>query len=203
VLSDTLTAGWAVPLRGSAASAPEGTSIDAFLRVIRAAEDRLPQHERLDTRLMISRLRKLFYGGRGWDEHLERALAEPGARLTIALLDVDGLKTLNDSQGHAAGDALLVGAAQSWRRLLGPADVLARNGGDEFAVCFAGQTEDDVATTCARLRSSLPGGHTCSVGCAAARPGDTAHTLSRRADVRLYEDKRTRVRVVGPRYAAS
>ena len=70
MLSDTLTAGWAVPLRGSAASAPEGTSIDAFLRVIRAEEDRLPQHERLDTRLMISRLRKLFYGGRGWDEHL-------------------------------------------------------------------------------------------------------------------------------------
>ena len=70
MLSDTLTAGWAVPLRGSAASAPEGTSIDAFLRVIRAEEDRLPQGERLDTRLTISRLRKLFYGGRGWDEHL-------------------------------------------------------------------------------------------------------------------------------------
>ena len=59
-----------MPLRGSGAGAPRATDLDAFLRVLRAEEERLPPQERLDTRLMISRLRKLFYGGRGWDEYL-------------------------------------------------------------------------------------------------------------------------------------
>lgn len=65
-----LATGWDVPLRGAAAAAPPAIDLEAFLRVMRAEEDRLPRSERLDAKLTITRLRKLFYGGRGWDEHL-------------------------------------------------------------------------------------------------------------------------------------
>ena len=71
-----LTTGWGVPLRGTAAAAPPAIDLEAFLRVVRAEEDRLPRSERLDAKLTITRLRKLFYGGRGWDEHLIPHAAE-------------------------------------------------------------------------------------------------------------------------------
>jgi len=75
-----LVTGWEVALRGSVATASPGAGLDAFLQVVRDEEDRLPRHERLDAKLMITRLRKLFYGGRGWDEHLI-----PGAAQVTAL----------------------------------------------------------------------------------------------------------------------
>ena len=70
VLSQTLATGWDVALRAGAGRAPHAVELDEFLRVLRDEEDRLPPRERLDTKLTITRLRKLFYGGRGWDEHL-------------------------------------------------------------------------------------------------------------------------------------
>jgi diguanylate cyclase (GGDEF)-like protein len=127
---------------------------------------------------------------RGWDEYLDRALESGDVALTVAMLDVDDLKTVNDTEGHAAGDVLLAGAAAGWRGVLRADDVLGRLGGDEFIVGFPGKSEGDVAAIGNRLRQSLPDGHTCSVGFASARPGDTAQTLTERADARLYEDKR-------------
>lgn len=76
MLSQKDATGWDVPLRGTAAPAPRAAALDAFLRVIRAEEDRLARRERLDTKLMITRLRKLFYGGHGWDEYLIPGAAE-------------------------------------------------------------------------------------------------------------------------------
>lgn len=73
------TTGWDVPLRARG-SAPTAIALDAFLRVVRGEEDKLPRDERLDAKLMITRLRKLFYGGRGWDEYLI-----PGAAAVPAL----------------------------------------------------------------------------------------------------------------------
>jgi hypothetical protein len=70
VLTQTLAPGWDVALRGAASSSAAATELDAFLSVIREQEDALPRRERLNAKLMITRLRKLFYGGRGWDEHL-------------------------------------------------------------------------------------------------------------------------------------
>lgn len=52
------------------------TKLEAFLEVIRDEERRLPRREQLDTSLMITRLRKLFYGGHGWDRHLIPGAAE-------------------------------------------------------------------------------------------------------------------------------
>lgn len=129
---------------------------------------------------------------RGWDEHLALRLDQALPDVTVALLDIDGLKKLNDSAGHAAGDRLLRDAATAWREVVRPQDTVARIGGDEFAICFDGQSEAEVDSISARLRASLPDGHTCSVGISSARAGDTPQSLVERADSRLYADKRRR-----------
>jgi hypothetical protein len=82
-----LTTGWDVPLRARSAAAPAATELDAFLRVIRREEDKLASHERLDTKLMITRLRKLFYGGRGWDEYLIPGAAAVAPLYRFAVAD--------------------------------------------------------------------------------------------------------------------
>lgn len=73
-------------LRSSAGAAPRAPALAAFLQVVEDEEDRLPRGERLDTKRMITRLRKLFYGGTGWDEHLIPGAAEvpPLYRFTMA-----------------------------------------------------------------------------------------------------------------------
>ncbi|MGY1753432.1 putative bifunctional diguanylate cyclase/phosphodiesterase [Blastococcus sp. SYSU D01042] len=64
---------------------------------------------------------------------VERVLAErPDARLTLAFVDLDRFTLVNDSLGHAAGDRVLVGFARRLAAVTGPADALARFGGDEF-----------------------------------------------------------------------
>jgi diguanylate cyclase (GGDEF)-like protein len=63
-----------------------------------------------------------------------RRARRTGTTLTVATFDVDDLKEVNDGHGHAAGDALLVCVAIAWRRVLRSTDLVARIGGDEFAV---------------------------------------------------------------------
>lgn len=74
---------------------------------------------------------------RGWDEQLARELARArrsGEALSVALLDLDDFKALNDAHGHQAGDRLLLEAAAAWYGQLRDVDILCRWGGDEFAV---------------------------------------------------------------------
>ncbi|BBX19350.1 diguanylate cyclase [Mycolicibacterium duvalii] len=74
---------------------------------------------------------------RGFFDHAERALRRcrgNGGRCLLAFLDIDDLKSVNDTDGHDAGDSLLVAAARVLRSLLGPTDIAARLGGDEFCV---------------------------------------------------------------------
>lgn len=74
---------------------------------------------------------------RALDEELGHALASArrsGLDLTVAIVDLDGLKAVNDTEGHAAGDAALVSLVATLRSVLREADTLYRTGGDEFVV---------------------------------------------------------------------
>ena len=119
---------------------------------------------------------------------------------TLALLDLDYFKPINDELGHAAGDRALKTFAGLVRNELRPGDVFARLGGDEFALFFPRTAMDGavriVSSIYDRLKSSpfQYGGtsrtFSTSAGLAASQEGDSLETLKRRADDALYEAKR-------------
>ncbi len=112
--------------------------------------------------------------------------------LIAAFIDVDHLKEINDSRGHAAGDDMLVAVARALRSRLRAYDLVIRYGGDEFVVSVAGLTLADAAQRFALLNASLgeaPGGGSVSVGLAELRPNDLPEELVGRADAALYRDR--------------
>jgi diguanylate cyclase (GGDEF)-like protein len=119
----------------------------------------------------------------------EHAIAQrSGNQLTIAVLDLDGFKQINDLHGHGVGDRLLVDLAHSWQKRLRAGDILARHGGDEFVLLLPA-TEVQVAdVVIERLRDErLP--VRWSTGICAWRPEDSLAQCLARADERLYEVK--------------
>ena len=123
------------------------------------------------------------------------------AALAVALIDIDNFKRLNDSLGHAAGDAALQRLAATVRERLRPVDHLARFGGEEFVVLLPGSTADEAQGALTRLQRSLSAAlfeHdgrevfvTFSAGVTAWRSGEPLETALERADEALYEAKRT------------
>ncbi|MBI5334036.1 MAG: GGDEF domain-containing protein [Burkholderiales bacterium] len=123
-----------------------------------------------------------------------------GQPLTVALIDLDFFKRINDTQGHAAGDAVLCGFADLARARLRETDAVARWGGEEFLVLLR---ETDIQapalTALDRLREQLreralvPGAPQWrldfSAGVAARRPGESLSALLERADRALYAAK--------------
>jgi diguanylate cyclase (GGDEF)-like protein len=95
---------------------------------------------------------------RGLEEALDRETARArrtGGSVCLALIDLDRFKVLNDTRGHAAGDAALRDIADLLVRGLRATDVAGRWGGDEFAVVFGGLPEDYARDVIDRLRSTL------------------------------------------------
>jgi diguanylate cyclase (GGDEF)-like protein len=126
---------------------------------------------------------------RAWDEVLASATTSGIRQLCVAVIDIDHFKTYNDSEGHQAGDKLLQDAAAAWRQALRGGDIVARYGGDEFAVMMP---ECDIAKAkgvAERLCKALPGGRTTSVGVAQWDGLEDAESLVARADQALYEAK--------------
>jgi diguanylate cyclase (GGDEF)-like protein len=120
-----------------------------------------------------------------------RALAERDEQpVSIALIDLDQFKRVNDLQGHAAGDELLVDLGRAWRAELRGSEVLARFGGDEFALVMAGAAPDGAAEALARLRTASAA--EWSVGLVEWEPGESLDRALARADAELYRAKRAR-----------
>ena len=139
---------------------------------------------------------------RALDADLERALRDArqeGRPLTVMVLDLDGMKLINDTQGHERGDTLLRAFAARLRANYRSADLAYRTGGDEFAMIFPGGDRQTIQSTLGKLQAAVQGvreagfpGIDASVGLAGADDGDTPGELLRVADTRMYADKRTR-----------
>ncbi len=86
-----------------------------------------------------------LYNRRGFFEFAEKAVQEE-TRVQVLFIDLDGLKTVNDSQGHAAGDALIRSAADVLRVVARIGDVVARLGGDEFCMLIRNPVYNEAVT---------------------------------------------------------
>jgi len=119
-----------------------------------------------------------------------RAPAERDEKpVSIALIDLDQFKRVNDLQGHAAGDELLVDLGRAWRAELRGSEALARLGGDEFALVMAA-APDGADEALARLRKASTA--EWSVGLVEWERGESLDRALARADAELYRAKRIR-----------
>ena len=133
------------------------------------------------------------------DAHLAALLDTPAAQrgpVSVALLDLDHFKSINDTFTHAVGDIVLRRVAEVLAAAGGHA---GRHGGEEFILVLDGDPAA-AARRCEALRAAIHGyawesvapglGVTTSIGMAVLRPGDDAHSVVRRADENLYAAKR-------------
>ena len=120
-----------------------------------------------------------------------RGMAERrGESVALAVIDLDGFKTVNDRAGHAAGDRLLVEITGAWNAALRPGDLLARFGGDEFILMLVGASEEQVDTILARLARAHPAAWTA--GAVLCSDDESLDAAIDRADARLYAAKQAR-----------
>ena len=161
-------------------------------------------HRRLQHMVDHDALSGLF-GRRRFERELETALdgvRDRGTPVALLSIDLDNLKFVNDSFGHTVGDQLIVRAAEVLKDQLDGTGILARPGGDEFAVLIPGADReaarplaDDLAEAISReVRVGVADRKvrlTISVGVAAVEPGEgaTAEQLLMEADIAMYDAK--------------
>jgi diguanylate cyclase len=131
---------------------------------------------------------------RAWDRLLDAEEARCrryGSVASLVAIDLDELKRVNDSQGHAAGDRLLRRTAQVIDACRRAADVVARLGGDEFGVLAVECDESAAKVLADRLRGALDAaGIRASVGHATRQPSGTLASAWSAADAEMYAQKR-------------
>jgi diguanylate cyclase (GGDEF)-like protein len=165
-------------------SAILGVTVQRLQAEIRA------QAERLADLALVDPLTTLP-NRRAWDAAATTAVEAARRRrepLCVAMIDVDHFKAVNDSAGHAAGDALLASIADTWSAAIRRTDVLARLGGDEFGVLLPGSDLDEACEVLERL-SDATAGTTCSIGIAEWDRRERLGALLDRADRLLYDAK--------------
>ncbi len=160
----------------------------------RAMEDRLRY---LSTHDELTRLNNRTY----FEAEIERLKRGRVAPLSVVIADLDGLKEANDRFGHDHGDALIRAAADMFRDIFRADDIIARIGGDEFAVLMIGVGEQMLDSILLRARQMLSDGHYQSVhglkvrfsmGCATTHQPFELEKAIREADMAMYADKKLR-----------
>ncbi len=123
-----------------------------------------------------------------------------GGEVSILFVDVDGMKDVNDTYGHQAGDRLLVDLARLLRDSCRESDVVARYGGDEFVVLMPGTGEAGALEVERKVEAAIAARNVAAVEAPALSASTGTHTaqaesvdtLLREADRRMYASKRAR-----------
>ncbi|MCX4027732.1 GGDEF domain-containing protein [Endozoicomonas sp. SM1973] len=120
--------------------------------------------------------------------------------LSLIIYDIDHFKQVNDHYGHPAGDKVLIAISETAQKNLRSSEVVARVGGEEFAVLLPFCTEEHAIQTAERIREAVSKikvtidnqnqiSRTISLGVASLQQGENCDSLYRRADTALYEAK--------------
>lgn len=141
---------------------------------------------------------------KGLDEVMVREIADmqrKGTSLSLALLDVDNFKKLNDQLGHTMGDAALVHLVRVVRECMRPSDSLARYGGEEFVILMPDTPLEEAITAMTRLQRELTKNFflagnekiliTFSAGVAQLATDESQEDALKRADEAMYMAKRS------------
>ena len=122
-----------------------------------------------------------------------------GTPAALLFVDVDGLKALNDAFGHAAGDAALIHLTEMMTSSVRQTDMVARIGGDEFAILLDHADEKSARETAARLADQVAGCEFCfegtclplsiAIGFTHIQSGDSPESVMDRADEAMYRHK--------------
>ena len=198
----------------AAASAPARRGTPSAVSQLAAEVERL-QADLADARAKVAELEAKadidplldIFNRRGFERELKRSLAyvkRYGTRAALVYLDLDGFKPVNDSHGHAAGDAVLKAVAAALTRNVRASDTVARLGGDEFVVLLWNLGEDNAAAKASALEeliavTEIPWGSAAltvgaSAGFAVLSPSDEAAAVLARADQAMYARKADRKR---------
>jgi diguanylate cyclase (GGDEF)-like protein len=187
---------------------PADAQLAAQVRALQAANARLrEENDELRALALVDPLTKL-YNRRGLEIELERALCASRrkvAPVALLLIDVDGLKRVNDEHGHPEGDRVLRAVGKAVSASIRASDAAARLGGDEFAVAMPMTDLPGAQVVAERIRAAVAAlgfaSVTASIGVATflggtARrnprtPRTTMTNLVSAADSALYEAKRT------------
>ena len=140
----------------------------------------------------LTHVRRRGAGIEQLERESERA-RRAGEGLVVAFVDVDGLKQVNDTEGHLAGDALLIAVADSLRVCLRSYDLVMRFGGDEFVCALPDSSLEQVRGRFGEVSRSLrasPVAGSITVGFTELVDGDRAEDLIRRADADLLARRR-------------
>jgi diguanylate cyclase (GGDEF)-like protein len=172
---------------------PSEAALEAVSLMAVEAAVCLEQADLLNTVQQLARTDQLtgVHNRRALDELIPHALqgATAATPLCIALLDVDHFKTFNDTFGHPAGDRFLQNATRAWALQLRGTDIIARFGGEEFAIVLPDCQLRDAAAVLDKLRSNTPTGQTISIGIAQWDGRESEQALLQRADTALYQAK--------------
>lgn len=165
-----------------------GAILGAELKLL----DETRRSERLAVEALVDPTTRLS-NRRGWDELIAREedrCRRYGHSAAVFVIDLDGLKQVNDTVGHAAGDALIASAADALREGARAADVVARLGGDEFGVIGVECSSEGAAALLARIRQAFAErGIRASIGLSLRDPSMSLSAAWEEADRRMYLEK--------------
>jgi diguanylate cyclase (GGDEF)-like protein len=175
-----------VPEEGAGEIKALATSFNAMATELKRREQQLEGLSRIDPLTGVA-------NRRAFEDELPRALAtaqRTNVPMSLLMIDLDRFKAYNDGRGHIAGDSFLKEVTARWQQELRLSDMLARFGGEEFAVVLPNCTLDGAFVLAERLRRVVPDEQSCSIGVATCAANDSSSDFTARADAALMTAKR-------------
>jgi diguanylate cyclase (GGDEF)-like protein len=141
-----------------------------------------------------------LYNRHFYVEEMNRLESSRQFPISLVMVDIDNLKMINDNLGHSIGDEYLCRTATLLKGVFRSEDIVARIGGDEFAILLPNTDLMGVAKAVERIKRQLqaqaevagPPFLSLSIGAETAQPGDHLELVFKRADKKMYQDKQSR-----------